>query len=260
MGSVVVRLEDQPAGPTPIEAGAAAAAGVTTRRVLAGPDRPLWLWLHVLEPGASLAWDRPKQDHLVYVWAGRLASRDLTLLPDEAYVVEHGGRGEVRAVEPSVVLHFHRPEDHASPAGRTGGRAHLLAGCAVRRGTDPRTRIGISLFADASCPGCQVWLHGNAYPPGYKVEAHLHSEDEIIVVTGGALQLGKLAYGRGSVLAVDAETRYGFTAGAEGLAFINFRAAPPTFSRAGSDRGMRDERSMVLNALAHARPAVAFPA
>ena len=255
MGSVVVRLEDQPFGPTPPKAGVTAADGVVTRPVLAGPDRPLWLWLHALEPGASLAWDRPQQDHLVYVWEGVLQSRDLMFRPDEAYVVEHGAQGEVRAVERTLALHFHRPEGYGSPAARAGGRVHLLAGCAVRRGTDPRTRIGISLFADASCPSCQVWLHGNEYPPGYKVEPHLHSEDEIIVVTGGEARLGKLAYGRGSVLAVDAETRYGFTAGEDGLAFVNFRAAPPTFARAGSDRGMRDERSMVLNALAHARPA-----
>ena len=256
MGSVVARAEDQPFGPTPAEAAVRAAGGVETRRILGGPDRPIWLWMHRLRPGASLAWDRPRQDHLIYVWDGVAHSRDQPLRTDEAFVVEHGGQGEITAPEGAVVMHFHRPEDYPEPAARAGGHVHLLAGCAVRRGADPHNDLGISLFADAACPSCEVWLHGNQYPPGYRVGRHYHSEDEVIVVTGGVIQLGRVEYGRGAVIAVDADTRYGFTAGPDGMSFVNYRPASPTYSRADNPEP-KDERTLLLNMLARSRPVAA---
>jgi hypothetical protein len=250
MASVIARLDDQQFGPTPSAAGVAVTGEVESSLVMGGPDRPIWLWAHRLQPGASLAWEHPGQDNLIYVWEGAVEARRLRLAPDEAFVVEHGARGEIRASEPALVLHFHRAEHLSEPQDRAGGHTHLLAGCAVRRGVDPRTSVGISLFADAACPTCEVWLHGNQLPPDLRVEPHYHSEDEIIVVTEGSMRLGRLEYGRGSVLAIDAETRYAFSGGGQGLAFINYRTAPPTYSIADHSHPAMDERAVLLNGLA----------
>jgi quercetin dioxygenase-like cupin family protein len=255
MASVIARIDEPAFGPTPAEAAVTVGGEVETRAVIASPDRPLRLWLHRLRPGASLAWSQPRQDHLVYVWEGAVTVKRLTLGVDEAYVIEHGGRGEVRAGDQAAtLLHFHRAEDHPQAPIRAGGHTHLLAGGAVRRGIDTRDRVGRSLFADAACPTCAVWLHGNQLPAGLKTDLHYHTEDEIIVVTAGQMKLGRLAYGRGSVLAIDAQTRYGFRCGDDGLSFINYRADPPTYVGSDTSRPPMDERALLLNGLAHSRP------
>ena len=56
---------------------------------------------------------------------------------------------------------------------------------------------------------------------------HSHSEDEIIFVTDGQIRLGTKLYGPGTALAIAADTLYSFTAGPEGLSFINFRSGTP---------------------------------
>lgn len=256
MASVVTRIEDAAYGPVPARAGVAASGEVATRPVMAGEDRPLLMWAHTLAPGASLEWNGPAQDHLVYVWEGAVTADRQTLTVDEAFVVEHGGHGVVQAGEtPATVLHFHRPEDHAAAAGREGGHTHVLAGARVMRGVEAKSAVGRALYADAACPTCEVWLHGNQLPPGLKVERHYHTEDEIIVVTAGEIKLGRLGYGRGSVLAVDAETRYGFTSGDPGLSFINYRPAPPVYVIGDDSRPPQDERALLLRGLARSQPA-----
>lgn len=258
MASVVARIEDAPFGPTPERAGVATAGEVATRAVVAAPDRPLLLWAHHLAPGASLSWDAPAQDHLVYVWEGGVTAERHRLRPDEAYVVEHGGHGAVEAGEAgATVLHFHRPEDQPEAPLRAGGQSHVLCGARVMRGLDVKHQVGRALWADAACPTCAVWLHGNQLPSGLKTDRHFHTEDEIIVVTAGEIRLGRLGYGRGAVLAVDRETRYGFTCGDPGLSFINFRPAPPTYVLGDASRPPQDERTILLKGLARSQPVAA---
>jgi len=255
MASVISRIEDAAPGPVPGRAAVDAAGGVETRGVISGEGRPLLLWVHHLQPGASLAWDRPAQDHLVYVWEGAVTFDGLRLGEDSAFVVEHGGKGVAQAGDqPTTLLQFHRREDHSERPGRAGGHTHVLAGARVMRGVERKTSVGRALYADAACPTCEVWLHGNQLPPGLKADRHYHTEDEIIVVTAGEMKLGRLGYGRGSVLAVDAETRYGFSCGDEGLSFINFRPAPPIYVVGDDSRPPQDERAMLLRALARSQP------
>jgi hypothetical protein len=60
-------------------------------------------------------------------------------------------------------------------------------------------------------------------PADFKVEAHAHVEDEIVVVTEGSVIFGKQVYGIGSSVFIPKMTLYGFQAGPEGLTFLNFR-------------------------------------
>jgi hypothetical protein len=102
-------------------------------------------------------------------------------------------------------------------------------------------KVGAALFADARCPTCELWLHENIiHEPRFSVNPHYHSEDEVIVVTGGEIILGKRTYGRGAALTVARDTVYGSHACASGLSFINFRAGRPSYAPAG-DRHPVDE-------------------
>jgi len=256
MGSVISRLEGADYGPVPTRAAVAVAGEVKTRPVLDGAERPILLWMHRLGPGATLSWDRPVQDHLLFVWEGGVVAEGQPLGANEAFVVEHGGTGQVTCGDvASTVLHFHRPEDYPHPAPRGGGHTHLLAGARVMRGWERKMAMGRTLFADAACPTCEVWLHGSQLPPLWPVVPHYHTEDEIIVVTQGEIRLGRVGYGPGAVLAVDAETRYAFSSGEDGLSFINYRPASPVYVMADHSRPPQDERALMLQGLARSEPA-----
>ena len=74
---------------------------------------------------------------------------------------------------------------------------------------------------------------------------HFHTEDEIIVITGGEMLVGKQPRPRGTALAVDANTLYGFGCSDKGLSFVNFRPCEPWFGKPGiepySEKGMMFE-------------------
>jgi hypothetical protein len=215
--------------------------------VVGGPERPLSLWARRLGPGAELRWRAPRQDHLLYVWDGAIETEDGLVERDNAVVFEHGSQGWARVRHAAVVLHFHRPEDAAEPAAKVGGRSH---GAAPRTGSDPGIpQMTHVLYADSACPTCDVWLHATLLAGAFAFSHHLHSEDEIIVVRRGELVLGRARYGRGTVLAIDAETQYGFAAGERGLEFVNFRPSHPFFIRASEPDRRVDEQAYLLSAV-----------
>jgi quercetin dioxygenase-like cupin family protein len=61
-------------------------------------------------------------------------------------------------------------------------------------------------------------------PAGQVVESHAHDEDEIIYVLDGEMVLGARVVTAGSSAMIPGKTLYGFTAGPDGLRFLNFRA------------------------------------
>ena len=62
-------------------------------------------------------------------------------------------------------------------------------------------------------------------PPNYVAEPHTHGKAEIITILEGDIRVGARTLSRGDSVAVPADTMYGFTAGAEGVRFLNFRAS-----------------------------------
>ena len=128
--------------------------------------------------------------------------------------------------------------DHKRPRAGTA-RAHLLPAGQVPRHVPEPGAVGAAggLHANGECPGCTVWLHENTMAPvSGDAEAlramaergvHSHSEDEIIVVTDGAMRLGARLFGPGTAIAIARDTFYSFTPGPEGLAIVNYRPAAP---------------------------------
>ena len=84
----------------------------------------------------------------------------------------------------------------------------------------------------AGCPTCRIVffrIDGKGEP--YAVGSHLHSEDEIIHVLSGALQVGRHRIEPGMSVAIPANERYGFrTTGP--FSFLNYRADASTYTLA----------------------------
>jgi quercetin dioxygenase-like cupin family protein len=197
-------------------------------------EAPLHLHELRLAPGATVAIGPHPADTLIYVRSGAVEAGSATLPEGSSLIVEAGASLEVNASGETVLLDFAAASTGA-PAAR-GGHVHLLPADRVPRNAEMGGVSGVSgaMHADAQCTGCSVWLHENHFPgsAGLAPEeqqrgVHSHSEDEIIFVTGGAMRLGTKLYGPGTALAIAADTLYSFTAGPDGLDFINFRAGLP---------------------------------
>ena len=62
------------------------------------------------------------------------------------------------------------------------------------------------------------------FHPGEVIELHCHDEPEIMYVLSGSMQFGSRMVGPGTCIYVDGGVFYGFTAGPEGVHFLNFRS------------------------------------
>lgn len=108
------------------------------------------------------------------------------------------------------------------------------AGDVVLEGPDVEADVPmVEVAADAACtkvryfhPGSEtdLQLFESWVPAGDGAESHAHVEDEVIYVLEGELHLGRQRLGPGSSIYVPANTLYAFTAGPDGLRFLNFRA------------------------------------
>ncbi len=198
-----------------------------------GAGDPIHLHLHSLKPGEQLAIAPKANDCAAYIWQGSAIAGGVELAAGSSAIVGRGTVLEMIATGSgeTLVLCF------AGSADQDGnGILRLLPAARVpRMAAEPGTS-GVSggLHADSDWPGSTVWLHENHFPGGMDLSPeqaargiHSHSEDEIIFVTAGAMRLGHKLVGPGTAIAIAADTLYSFTAGPEGLSFINFRAAMP---------------------------------
>jgi hypothetical protein len=218
-------------------AGAPGYAGdVETRAYLEGEKHPLHLHMHRIAAGRRLRIGPMASDCAVYVWHGAVDAGGWTLDQGSSAVVEHGESLDiVGTAGDSEVLTF--AAGHPPVAPEAGGHVHLLPNERVPAFTESRGEqpIGGRMHADSDCPTCSVWLHENQLPPGRPMSAeeaavgiHSHTEDEVIFVLDGQMQLGQKLVGPGTAIAIAADTLYSFNVGPDGLRFVNFRAGMPS--------------------------------
>ena len=75
------------------------------------------------------------------------------------------------------------------------------------------------------------WVHIiTMMEPGYTADVHCHSEDEVIYIVQGTMIMGSKRCGPGTLVFMEKGTVYGFTAGDEGVRFLNFRPGKEGFS------------------------------
>ncbi len=213
-----------------------ACSGIGQAKVYLDDERsPLHLHLYEIAVGHPLQIEQSAIDRVIYIWRGSVRAGGHLLSEGSSAIVEHGrslnlqGEGTM-----SRILVF--AAANASHQSRPGGHVHLMP---VER--VPRTKVAEGsraavggMHANSECPTCQVWLHENTFPGVAAVSKeesvlgiHSHTEDEIIFVTDGQIRLGSRLHGPGTALAIAANTLYGFTAGPEGMRFVNFRAGQP---------------------------------
>ena len=214
-----------------------ATAAIGEEPLFAGRGDPIHLSVLNLAPDEARVLDA-EGEGAAHVWQGAIAADGLALPAGSSVILEAGARQAVTAGSEGARLLLFRT---AIPAERraSAARAHLLPDAQVPRYAPEPGAGGAAggLHADGQCSGCAVWLHENRLPAvSGEAEAlqamaergvHSHSEDEIIVVTAGAMRLGQRLFGPGTAVAIARDTMYSFTPGPEGLAFVNYRPGPP---------------------------------
>lgn len=218
-----VRIAEQPPAPTsgPSIPGVRLKGGIVSREVIAGSEFPLSMWRHTLTSPATIRVDGADEDHVFYVLDGALTVGGARIGPGGVMSVGRRGAAEIKGR--GELLHY--LGDAETRPDRPGGCVHILA-----QGWTEHTEVtSHTLYLDSSCPCCSVWLHRTRSDPGRFVAPHHHTEDEIICVAEGAMDLGARSIATGGAVGVGRETVYSFTSGAQGLTFVNFRQADPFY-------------------------------
>ncbi|MCR5879550.1 hypothetical protein [Phenylobacterium sp. J367] len=222
---------------------------VASRCVISSRDFTLSLWRHQLAAGAALTVDGPAEDHVFYVLTGDMRVGATPIEPGGAASIGRGATAELSGgAAGATLLHF---IGHAATRpDRAGGCVHLMRTGWTERSADRRH----TLYFDSGCPTCAVWLHRSGSGSGRFAAPHHHTEDEIICVVEGDLDLGTRRIAAGGAAAVGREMVYSFTSGEAGLTFVNFRQADPFFvPKDASQKAPESERKLLRARLESAR-------
>ena len=207
-----------------------------TSKPISPEDWPLWGTRSKLAAGASLHWDEGHGDEALFVQSGRLAHDDGHCEPFGVVIVESGVATTIVAEEPTSIVHFGSlsadpPDDgHFGAPLPEGHCVHVLGEHGMyfsNRGSEVPNEV---FYADSTCPTCRVTLLRNSAPGDTRVASHTHSQDEIIYLLTGDIQIAGREVVPGMALAVAGDYRYGFRT-ENGCEFLNFRRDVSWFVR-----------------------------
>lgn len=207
-----------------------AVRGGARASVFAPVGGSLWRIVAELDPGAELEWGTDHGDEGIYVLGGRLEHEGSDVEIGSAVIVEAGALGVLRATERAQVLHVGTVsgvQPGSGPLGAaesSGRRIHIVQEKDAQRVGSPHD--GVSYFTDGSCATCRIALftvyRDSAVGETHASGSHLHSEDEIIHVLDGQIDIGRLSAAAGMSIAVPGNFRYGFRARGP-FRFVNYR-------------------------------------
>lgn len=231
MPKVAIRTLDQafPVDDSPSNEGT-----VETRAYFDGERHPIHLRVHRLQPSARLTLAATDADLCLYIWNGAVTSEGSLLGERSSAVIQQGASLTLRASDQGAALLAFNVNPSVAPTS-AGQGSYLLPNERVPRSDKlgGNEGIGGALHADAHAPTANIWLHEIDYAMAdNETKLHSHSEDELIFVRRGSIKLGNRLYGPGTALAIAANTLYQFWTGPEGLSFVNFRGASPTYKSA----------------------------
>jgi len=202
------------------------ATGAVTSRLMSPSEYALWLVVAELADGAELSWDRDHGDEIVYVHHGELSVDGRICPADGAVLVEAGVAVTVRARGATKVAHF-GPRDRAAPttgaygAAPVEGRSAVVVGPAGMWARHEPGRHS-KFYADSSQPTSRLTLLYTARDGDYVSSSHSHSEDEIIYLLKGSIQVGRDTLSTGDAIGIAGDRRYGFRCSG-GFGFLNYR-------------------------------------
>ncbi len=199
-------------------------------------DSCLWSASHQLGAGAALVWGDAHGDEAVFVLEGTVALGDEACDAGDFVVVEAGVPARLEARTDASILVFGPKAPEAAMDGLLGSPAledhtvHVVhgAGLAVHGFGEPHEEGERISYAHGDCPTCRLTLFSVAAKGGYRTPSHTHSEDEIIHVLRGELQVGRITLGPGMAISVPRLQRYGFTASSD-FRYLNYRRDASNF-------------------------------
>lgn len=109
---------------------------------------------------------------------------------------------------------------------------------------DPATRPPRALVEQAKKTGARrkklvkgeggFFMNRSVLPAGFRVPPHRHNHDEMLVILRGGCEFddGLASLGADDTIVINANTRYGFTCGSEGMEFLTIRAGESSTSLA----------------------------
>jgi len=217
----------------------------------------LWVVVARLESGSTLRWEGAHGDEGVYVVDGAISVEDDMCETGGALIVESGVAAVLRADKPTELVHV-GPGVGSPPTGGLLGAAEPVGHRVHVIGNEDADTMEFGAFAqvsfaDSTCPTCRLTLFrvDGADAP-YVVGSHLHSEDEIIHVLSGALQVGPRRVEAGMSIAISGGERYGFrTNGA--FSFLNYRADASTVVTAPGSEPRLETVDALRTAIAQSR-------
>ncbi len=201
--------------------------GSVRSRTASPTGSSIWMLTAELDAGSSFSWDVRHGDEALFVQRGEL-SVDGRICPEGgAVVIEANALPTLTATAPTRLVHM-GPRDAAppvdglhGPAKPAGGKVHVVG----PRGTfeDLDDERESRFFADATCPSCRLWLLYTSRSFAFESQVHSHSQDELILMLHGEIQLGSLRLTPGSSIFIAANQPYSFRAGEQGFGFLNYR-------------------------------------
>ncbi len=218
--------------------------GSASTRLAATDDSPLWLVEADLEPACELRWDSGHGDEALYVQEGALEYEGRTCPRGGAMIVERGVAARVRALQATRLVHFGARTEPDAGAGGADRGAHVIGPGGADRGVHVIGPGGMfaevddkretRFFADSTCPTCSITLLYTARSFDFRSAPHSHSQDELVYVLEGEIQLGRNRLVPGATAFIPADQPYGFHA-PDGFAFLNYRrgASVMTVARDG---------------------------
>jgi quercetin dioxygenase-like cupin family protein len=250
----------------------AAARGGARSAFFQPPDYSLWQLTGELDSGTELVWTNDHGDEAVYVVDGAIEVDGTRVGSGGAVLIEATVPATVRAVAPTRVAHF-GPTDHDpprdgpfGPAAARGRQIHVFPTVEAAPGIIDTHASG-RYFGDGTCSTCRITFFvfdGRGLTEGYTGTAHTHSEDEIIHMLDGELQMGPTTLTPGVSVAIPANRLYSFRTPA-GFRFVNYRrdaaylkrgrpGSTPTIETVEALRAMTAERGIVGTVAASAEP------
>jgi hypothetical protein len=207
--------------------GPTLASGVRWAKVLSPDDYELQLIVADLEPGASLQWPPLHGDEGVYVESGELQINGSTCPEGGALILESGSSETVTATRDTRIVHC-RPKSTEPPTDGLYGAPDVdhhsvhVVGDNGWFQSGQQEGVLATWFADSTCRRCRIAFFRVDHPSGFAGNFHSHSQDEIIYVLTGSVQLGPREYGPGTALNIpgDVPYRVSYPNGAE---FLNYR-------------------------------------
>ena len=203
------------------------AKGNCQSRMLSPREFSLWALTAELEPGVELEWNSTHGDEAVYVKNGSLTIDGRVCPTDGTLILESGVPALVTATEPTTVVHF-GPWDPSPPTtgaygapAEEGRTVHVVG----PGGTYALIQPGRAskFYADSTFPTSRITLLYTSREDAYLSSPHSHSEDEIIYLLSGDIQVGQTILKAGDAIGIAGDRRYRFKGGEHGFGFLNYR-------------------------------------